>query len=79
MSLIVPPGTRVVTREAVVLPESGSSLPAGAVAVIVRAPADGLHSYRVQFPDASEASLKREEFTILKSMKDESTDRAADG
>ena len=73
MQLIVPPGTRVVTRRTVIIAESGNELPSGAVAVITHAPADATHSYRVRFPDGSEASLRREEFGILKSMKEETS------
>lgn len=71
MSLVLPPGTRVVSRRPVRIAETGVELPAGAVGVIVKAPADATHAYRVRFPDASEASLKREELSILKSMKEE--------
>jgi predicted nucleotidyltransferase len=70
MSLIVPPGTRVVARRAVVIAETNVEQPTGSVGVIVKAPADATHAYRVRFPDASEGSLRREEFSILKAMKD---------
>lgn len=70
MQLIVPPGTRVVAEDDVVIGETGAMQPAGAVAVIVRAPADGTHAYRVRFPDGSEASLKRPAFRILKAVRD---------
>src|SRR5690606_28318483 len=36
----------------------------GAVAVVVRAPGDHRHAYRVRFPDGGEASLRREEFAV---------------
>lgn len=64
--LVLPPGTRIVTRDLVVIPETGQTQPAGAVAVIVRSPAEGALPYRVRFPDASEANLKREEMTFFK-------------
>jgi uncharacterized protein len=69
-TLIVPPGTRVVARESVTILETGNRLPAGAVGVIVRTPADPDSAYRVRFPDASEANLQRIEFTILKTAKE---------
>jgi uncharacterized protein len=64
-TLIVPVGTQVVTRG----DGSGASDVShrrGAVGVVVKAPVDGQHSYRVQFPDGSEASLRRQEFAIRK-------------
>jgi len=43
--------------------------PRGAVAVVVQAPSDYWHSYRVRFPDAFEASLRRHELAILSHFK----------
>jgi len=65
--LVLPPGTRVVSRIAVAIPETGAIQPRGAVGVIVRTPAEAALPYRVRFPDASEANLTREELTIFKS------------
>ncbi len=70
MQLIVPAGTRIVALEGVRIPETGATQPSGAVAVIVHAPADGTHAYRVRFPDGGEARLKRSEFRILKSVRE---------
>jgi hypothetical protein len=70
MQLIVPPGTRIVAEGEVVIGETGAVLPAGVVGVIVRAPSDGAHAYRVRFPDGGEASLRRTEFRILKSVRE---------
>ncbi|MBV9496397.1 MAG: nucleotidyltransferase domain-containing protein [Acidobacteria bacterium] len=70
MQLIVPPGTRVVAEAEVAVLETGATLPAGAVGVIVRAPADGAQAYRIRFPDGAEASLLRAEFRILKSVRE---------
>lgn len=69
-TLIVPPGTRVVAHAAVTIPETGRLHPAGVVGVITRAPGDVRERYRVRFTDASEAGLRRSEFTILKAMKE---------
>lgn len=44
--------------------------PRGAVGVIVKAPADHEHSYRVRFADGFEASLKRNEITMLAQFKE---------
>ena len=68
MSLLLPPGTRVVARHAVRVAETDALLPAGAVGVILHAEDD--RTYRVRFPDESQASLRREELSILKSMKE---------
>jgi hypothetical protein len=70
MQLIVPPGTRIVASIDVPIPETGALVRAGAVGVIVRAPADSTHAYRIRFPDAAEASLKRSEFRILKDVRE---------
>jgi predicted nucleotidyltransferase len=70
MQLIVPPGTRIVAIDRVPIAETGKPLPAGAVGVIVRAPADATHAYRVRFPDATEASLRREEFRIWRAVRE---------
>jgi predicted RNase H-like nuclease len=68
--LVLPPGTRVVARNPLVIAETGKCLPAGAVGVIVRAPAEGLGTYRIRFPDSSEASLGRRDLIILKTVKE---------
>jgi hypothetical protein len=73
MSLIVPPGTRVVSRRDLLIAETNVTQPTGSVAVIAKAPGDATHAYRVRFLDGSEGSLRREEFSILKTMKEEAT------
>lgn len=70
MQLILPPGTRVTASSEVRIAETGAALPAGAVGVIVRSPGDATHAYRVRFPDGAEASLRRTEFRILKSVRE---------
>lgn len=67
-SFILSPGTQVVARGVVRVSGSDVRLPAGAVGVIVTAPMDHAHSYRVRFPDGSEAPLRRTQFTVLKDM-----------
>ena len=61
--VILPEGTHVVTRAALVR-SGGEERPRGAVAVVVRAPGDCRHAYLVRFPDGEEASLRREEFVV---------------
>jgi len=78
MQLIVPPGTRIVTQAEVVIVETGAVLPAGAVGVIVRAPADSTHTYRIRFPDSGEASLRRMEFRTWKSVRESGVESTAD-
>jgi uncharacterized protein len=64
--LILPVGTQVVTRVEVNDSAGAVLMPLGAVGVIVKAPFDNEHSYRVRFPDGSEAALKRSELTVRK-------------
>ncbi len=64
--LILPVGTQVVTSVAVRCPEGDRDLPIGAVGVIVRAPTDATHAYRVRMPNGHETSLKRRQFEVRK-------------
>ncbi|HYE75665.1 MAG TPA: nucleotidyltransferase domain-containing protein [Blastocatellia bacterium] len=64
--LILPVGTQVVSRVEVKAPDGKTCVPVGAVGVIVKAPTDNEHSYRVKFVDGFEAALKRNELTIRK-------------
>ena len=67
--LIVPVGTQVVLR-AELFPHDGSpSSVRGAVAEIIGCPTDARHGYRVRFPDHSESSVRRSQFSILKQVK----------
>lgn len=50
--------------------ETGRSLPGGAVGVIIRAPADAAHAYRVRFVDGAESTLQRDEFRILHAVRE---------
>ena len=77
MQLILPPGTRVTAVAEVCIAETGATLPAGAVGVIVRAPADATHAYRVRFPDGAEASLRRSELRILKRVRESGVGEAS--
>ena len=69
--LIYSLGTQVVTK-AEVLGQSGKVLqPRGAVGVIIHAPSDLEHPYRVRFADGIEESLNRDQVTMLAYYKDE--------
>jgi hypothetical protein len=63
---ILPAGTQVVTLVEVRGTDGALVHPRGAVGVIVKAPVDAVHSYRVRFPDAFEAPLKRAEIEVRK-------------
>lgn len=69
--LVVPAGTRVVTRVEVRADTERGHRPVGAVAEIIGLPADALHRYRVRFADGGEASLRRRDFSILNQYKKE--------
>ncbi len=63
---LIPVGTQVVTLVPVEGPGDRTVYPAGAVAVVVKAPLDNTQSYRVRFPDGFEASLKKHHLAIHK-------------
>ena len=62
---ILPAGTQVVIDADACSVSGGVVHPRGAVGVIIQAPADPWHTYRVRFPDAFEASFKRQELSVL--------------
>jgi predicted nucleotidyltransferase len=74
---ILPVGTAVVMRAAVTSADGGARSPAGSVGTIVRAPVDAQHAYRVRLMDGEEASLRREEFQVLKEFQREGMAAAA--
>ena len=78
LHLILPVGTQVVTRVEISGPNGEQVCPRGAVGVIVKAPDDNLHSYRVRFPDGTEAALRRREITIRKQFQQGELDRTED-
>jgi predicted nucleotidyltransferase len=67
--LILPVGTQVVALVEVRGTDGKPVHPRGAVGVITRAPSDVWHSYRVRFPDAFEASFRRQDLAILSHYK----------
>jgi hypothetical protein len=77
-NLILPVGTRIVTRVEVKTDAARALRPVGAVAEIVAVPTDALHSYRVRFPDGAEASVRRRELSIWSQYREEVAGGAAD-
>jgi len=72
--LIIPTGTQVVSRVEVRDAAGTVICPTGAAGVIVRAPEDATHSYRVRLPDGREISLRRNELSIRKHVQREDLD-----
>lgn len=50
---VLPAGTQVVSRVEIQDSDGARLHPHGAVGIVVKAPADGTHSYRVRLPDGS--------------------------
>lgn len=75
--LIYSVGTQVVTLVEITLPSSVIMHPAGTVGVVIKAPTDLEHSYRVRLPDGSEVALRRTEVTMLALFKEGEITRAA--
>ena len=71
--LVLPAGTRIVTRSEVRAETERAHRPVGSVAEIIGVPVDALHSYRVRFSDGGEASLRRKEFSLLSAYKTDET------
>ena len=63
--LLLPVGTQVVALVEIKGTDGKPVHPRGAVGVIVQAPGDYWHAYRVRFPDGFEAALKRAELSVL--------------
>jgi len=63
--LLLPVGTQVVALVEVRGADGRPAHPRGAVGVVVQAPADYWHAYRVRFPNGHEAALKRQELSVL--------------
>jgi uncharacterized protein len=71
--LILPVGTRIVTRAEVRADTERAHRPVGSVAEVIGVPVDALHSYRIRFADGGEASLRRKDFSILSTYKADET------
>jgi predicted nucleotidyltransferase len=68
-NLIVPLGTQVVMRGEIVPIGGGSPVPKGTVGELIRTPADATHAYQVRFADGQQGSVRRNEFSLLKHLK----------
>jgi predicted nucleotidyltransferase len=68
LPLILPVGTQVVIAAEVPGADGAGVYPAGSVGVIVKAPVDHEHSYRVRFPDGGEAALRRHHLAVRKQV-----------
>ena len=75
-NLLYAVGTQVVVLKAVQGADGKAVHPAGAVGVVVRAPRDRHHSYRVRFPDGFEAPLGHHLLMLLSQYKQASIDQA---
>ncbi|MEW6364146.1 MAG: nucleotidyltransferase domain-containing protein [Acidobacteriota bacterium] len=75
MDLILPVGTKVVTAAETRRPD-GTPRPSGAVGVVVEAPFDHTHAYRVCFADGEEAAFRRRQILVLKEVQKEGADGA---
>lgn len=69
-NLIYSAGTQVVTLRELIGPHGRTLHPRGSVGVVVRAPRDLEHAYRIRFPDGVEESLKPSEITLLAKFKE---------
>ena len=69
--LVIPTGTQVVSHVGLRDAAGTIVVPAGATGVIVRAPEDATHSYRVRLADGREVALKRHELSIRKHVQAE--------
>ncbi|MGB7518454.1 MAG: nucleotidyltransferase domain-containing protein [Spirulinaceae cyanobacterium] len=69
--LIIPEGTQVVARREVKNSAQEIICLRGAVGVIIKAPTDNSHAYRVRLPNHVEVTLHRQEFSIRKHFQKE--------
>lgn len=67
--LIYSVGTQVVALKSVQASDGQAVHPAGAVGVVIRAPRDRNHSYRIRFPDGFEAPLHHHNLMLLAEYK----------
>jgi predicted nucleotidyltransferase len=69
--LIVPVGTQVVALIDFKDRDGSVRIPKGAVGVVIAAPTDNFHSYRLRFPDGKEGNYLRRELAIRKHFQKE--------
>jgi len=77
--LILPVGTQVVTSVELPGPEGETSYPAGSVGIIIKAPVDHEHSYRVRLLDGNEVALRRQQLAVRKHVQQEGLQQAKSG
>ncbi|HBE20628.1 MAG TPA: nucleotidyltransferase [Cyanobacteria bacterium UBA11149] len=77
-NLVLPVGTQIVTRVEIRNTTNELICLRGAVGVIVKAPTDNSHSYRIRLPNEIEITLQRHEFSIRKHFQQEGLDRSRD-
>jgi len=70
-NLILPTGTQIVSLIETKVVGSGVPRPKGITGTITESPIDATHAYRVRLADSAEISLKRNEFSIRKSLSKE--------
>ncbi len=68
-NMIFVEGSQVVTSRPIQGSSGRTVHPAGAVGVVVKAPMDPQHAYRIRFPDGFEAALHHHELTLLADYK----------
>ena len=76
--LLLPEGTRVVTRVEARCFHGAGTKTTGSVAVVFQVPNDDDHAYLVRFADGTEAALRRHELSILKQHYGEEMNAAAE-
>jgi uncharacterized protein len=69
-NMIFSVGTQVVSLKPIVVQNGRTLHPRGSVGVVVKAPTDLEHCYRVRFPDGFEEALKPNEITMLAKFKE---------
>ena len=67
-TLILPVGTKIVTRIDLIAKDQHIRRQKGAVGTVIKAPADHQHAYVIRFPDGAEHPFKRHELSILKEI-----------
>ncbi|MEM7557427.1 MAG: nucleotidyltransferase domain-containing protein, partial [Cyanobacteria bacterium P01_A01_bin.84] len=65
-NLIIPVGTQIVSRIEVKNKQHEIVCPQGGVGVIIYAPTDNSHAYKIRLTDDAEIVLNRHEFSIRK-------------
>lgn len=76
-NLVLSAGTHVVTLVPISGPHGEVLRPRGAVGVVVAAPADNTHSYRVRFADGDEVALLRPQIAVRKHFQRQGLEQGA--